>query len=98
MNTNREADKVESLNALPYFVKQAEEATGRLYSHVRIAKLSGATWAEIGAVLGVSRQAAQQKYSTDYDEPMTAADVAGPSVTSSVLVEQTAPASQPERK
>lgn len=37
-------------------------ATGRLRETVSQARAAGASWAEIGGVLGVSRQAAQQRF------------------------------------
>lgn len=41
------------------------EALGNLWGAVEQAREEGCTWAEIGEVLGVSRQAAQQRFTTD---------------------------------
>lgn len=67
MSTQQDADKAESLAAIAYRATQEAEAEKQLHTTVRIAKLSGNSWAEIGATLGITRQAAQQRFGTDYD-------------------------------
>jgi hypothetical protein len=50
-------DRMHSLTA------QVEEATAELHRLARLARQEGATWEDIGRELGVTRSAAQQRFS-----------------------------------
>jgi hypothetical protein len=43
--------------------EQADEANAKLHSAVESARAAGATWAAIGEVLGITRQAAFKRFS-----------------------------------
>lgn len=51
-----------ALRAIAELAAQRNEVEHDLISAVRAARRNGRSWAEIGAMLGVSKQAAQQKY------------------------------------
>jgi hypothetical protein len=51
-----------ALENIPWALKGIRQENERLMLYVRRAKERGASWAEIGAVLGVSRQAAQRRF------------------------------------
>ncbi|MBT8239882.1 MAG: hypothetical protein KJN63_01490 [Acidimicrobiia bacterium] len=57
----REA-KTSSLRAIAELVEQRNEVDDDLVTAVRSARDAGRSWSEIAAMLGVSKQAAQQKY------------------------------------
>jgi len=52
----------EALRSIAELVEQRNEVDEDLTEAVRSARRSDRSWAEIGAMLGVSKQAAQQKY------------------------------------
>ena len=52
----------EALRSIAELVEQRNEADEDLTEAVRSARRSERSWAEIGAMLGVSKQAAQRKY------------------------------------
>ena len=52
----------ESLRSIAELVEQRNEVDEDLTEAVRSARRSERSWAEIGAMLGVSKQAAQRKY------------------------------------
>jgi len=52
----------ESLRSIAELVEQRNEVDEGLTEAVRSARRSDRSWAEIGAMLGVSKQAAQRKY------------------------------------
>ena len=52
----------EALRSIAELVEQRNELDEDLTEAVRSARRSERSWAEIGAMLGVSKQAAQQKY------------------------------------
>ena len=56
-----EAD-TELLRAIAALADRREQVDGELAEAVRAARGAGRTWSEIGAMLGVSKQAAQRKY------------------------------------
>jgi hypothetical protein len=47
-----------------------EAARELLDESVRLARLDGASWGDIGAVLGISRQAAFQRFGSSPSEPV----------------------------
>lgn len=53
----------ESLRAIAELAEQRGELDAALIEAVRSARRSDRSWSEIGAMLGVSKQAAQRKYS-----------------------------------
>ena len=52
----------ETLDELHTAGQMIEQTTARLYELVRLASQEGATWADIGRELGVTRSAAQQRF------------------------------------
>jgi hypothetical protein len=52
----------ETLDELHTTAQTIEQATTRLYELVRLASQEGASWADIGRELGVTRSAAQQRF------------------------------------
>jgi hypothetical protein len=59
------------LAGLVHLAEIAERIDWALLSLVGEARTTGATWADIGAALGVSRQAAQQRFAPWVAEAMT---------------------------
>lgn len=57
----REAE-TSSLRTIAELVDQRNEVDDGLVAAVRVARDVGRSWSEIAAMLGVSKQAAQQKY------------------------------------
>jgi hypothetical protein len=57
----RAAD-TESLRLIAELSQQREELEAELAESVRAARAAHRSWSEIGAMLGVSKQAAQRKY------------------------------------
>lgn len=61
-----QADLIEvdsdELKAIAQFAAQRDLLEDALIEAVRVARQSGRSWSEIGAMLGVSKQAAQKKY------------------------------------
>ena len=53
----------ESLRAIAELTEQRGELDAALIEAIRSARRSDRSWSEIGAMLGVSKQAAQRKYS-----------------------------------
>ena len=53
-----------SLGAIALLVNQQQQINQALAEAVAEARARGRTWSEIGALLGVTKQAAQQKYGT----------------------------------
>jgi len=54
--------KQDSLEAIRWPLKAIKQEEARLYGYVNVARQDGASWAEIGKVLGVTRQAAQKRF------------------------------------
>lgn len=52
----------ESLRAIAELVDQRDRVDNELTDAVRAARAAHRSWSEIGAMLGVSKQAAQRKY------------------------------------
>lgn len=50
------------LQAISELINQREQIDHSLADAVQAARNAGSTWAEIGTLLGVSKQAAQRKY------------------------------------
>jgi len=57
-----EAD-TEALRALALYAEQRHQLDDSIASAVRDARRAGRSWSEIAGMLGVSKQAAQRKYS-----------------------------------
>lgn len=55
-------DKKDALENIGWAAKQIRQANERAERYVAEARQAGASWAAIGAQLGISRQAAQQRY------------------------------------
>ncbi len=53
-----------ALRAIAELTDQREEVESELMAAVQAARKANRSWAEIGAMLGVSKQAAQRKYSS----------------------------------
>lgn len=53
-----------SLRAIVELVERRDEVDNALLDAIRIARRADRSWSEIGAMLGVSKQAAQRKYAT----------------------------------
>jgi len=64
------------LAAMGHLVRIAERADWALLSLVGEARGAGASWARIGAALGVSKQAAQQRFARYVDAALARAEVA----------------------
>jgi hypothetical protein len=66
MAIEKQPTRVHHLNILAALrhdrAKQADQSTRAEFAAVLDARLEGATWAELGSVLGVSPQAVQKKY------------------------------------
>jgi hypothetical protein len=54
--------KQDSLEAIRWPLKALKQEEARLHGYVNLARKDGASWAEIGRVLGVTRQAAQKRF------------------------------------
>ncbi|WMI32976.1 hypothetical protein SEA_PEGGYLEG03_35 [Arthrobacter phage PeggyLeg03] len=61
MTPNKKQDALESIRWPLKAIKQEE---ARLHGYVNLARKEGASWTEIGKVIGISRQAAQQRFGT----------------------------------
>jgi hypothetical protein len=73
-----QTDWTQSLNALRNSVAIIQAFSDDLPIFVNAARNSGATWEQIGDALGVSRQAAQQRYGQHESEgPAQRGPVAG---------------------
>ena len=59
----READ-TDSLRHIAELAQQRDQVDSELAESVRAARAAHRSWSEIGAMLGVSKQAAQRKYGT----------------------------------
>ncbi len=59
----RSAD-TDALRHIAELAQQREDVDAELAKTVRAARAAGRSWSEIGAMLGVSKQAAQRKYGT----------------------------------
>lgn len=57
-----ETKKNESLEAIRWPLKAIKQEEARLHGYVNVARKEGASWTEIGKVIGISRQAAQQRF------------------------------------
>ncbi len=53
----------EALRAIAELAEQRDGVDAAIIEAVRSARAAGRSWSEIGAMLGVSKQAAQRKYS-----------------------------------
>ena len=51
-----------ALRAIAQLADERDEVDDKLTDAIRAARLSDRSWSEIGAMLGVSKQAAQRKY------------------------------------
>ena len=54
--------KEEALEAISWPLKALKQEEARLHGYVQVARAEGASWTEIGKVLGISKQAAQQRF------------------------------------
>jgi len=54
--------KQDSLEAIRWPMKALKQEEARLYGYVNVARVDGASWAEIGKIMGVTRQAAQKRF------------------------------------
>lgn len=54
--------RVDGFDGIQALVELAAVAEDMIANHVRHERSAGASWASIGRTLGVSRQAAQQRY------------------------------------
>jgi len=61
-STDLKVVDTEALRSIADLVEQRNEVDEELSEAVRSARRSERSWAEIGAMLGVSKQAAQRKY------------------------------------
>lgn len=59
----RQAD-TDSLRHIAELAQQRDQVDSELIESVRAARAAHRSWSEIGAMLGVSKQAAQRKYGT----------------------------------
>jgi hypothetical protein len=59
MTTNKKQDALESIR---WPLKAIRQEDARLHGYVQLARKEGASWTEIGKVIGISRQAAQQRF------------------------------------
>ena len=59
----READ-TDSLRQIAELAQQRDQVDSELAESVQAARAAHRSWSEIGAMLGVSKQAAQRKYGT----------------------------------
>ena len=64
----------EVLDMLPKIVATSEQVDGFLHDWVRIIRARKTSWADIGAVLGVSRQAAWERFRRTVDAPSEVAE------------------------
>jgi hypothetical protein len=55
--------RTEALRAIAQLAEQRDDVDAALLAAVRSARAAQRSWSEIGAMLGVSKQAAQRKYS-----------------------------------
>jgi hypothetical protein len=82
-------DRIEPLEVLSRALAAARDAESRLPDAVDAARAAGHTWAEIGDVLGTTRQAAFQRFGRPIDprtgEPMKAAILPGAADTAVAL-------------
>lgn len=67
--------------ALAVWYRRNEEATAELAAQIGACRRAGATWGEVGARLGMTKQGARQHWSrylgTDLTEPGTGSDPTG---------------------
>ena len=54
--------KQNSLEAIRWPMKALKQEEARLHGYVATARKDGASWTEIGKILGVTRQAAQRRF------------------------------------
>jgi hypothetical protein len=54
--------KHDSLEAIYHPLRALKQEEARLHGYVNVARIDGASWAEIGRILGVTRQAAQKRF------------------------------------
>lgn len=54
--------KDEALEAIGWPLKAIKQEEARLHSYINMARQEGATWTEIGKVLGITKQAAQKRF------------------------------------
>ncbi|GAA3405088.1 hypothetical protein [Pseudarthrobacter polychromogenes] len=54
--------KQEALEAIGWPLKAIKQEEARLHGYVQLARNEGASWTEIGKVIGISKQAAQQRF------------------------------------
>jgi hypothetical protein len=70
---DKDEQKQEALEAVRHQLGVIRDLTEDLPIFVTKARMSGATWTQIGNALGVSKQAAQQRYAVylPYEFPLT---------------------------
>jgi hypothetical protein len=66
-----EAEDPADLRAIAKAVRDSAEAEARSRQAVAAARANGRSWARVGMALGVSRQAARERYGQDVDAPRT---------------------------
>jgi hypothetical protein len=85
-----EEEPVRPLDAIAFIQGAAGELADGLLAAVQRARTAGSTWAEIGQVLGISRQAAFQRFGRPADprtgQPMAAAMLPGAAERGAALV------------
>lgn len=64
--------KQDSLEAIRWPLKALKQEEARLHGYVNVARIDGASWAEIGKILGVTRQAAQKRFGPHQKKAPTA--------------------------
>lgn len=56
------APTISALSALASAADEARHAQGSVAAAVRTARAAGASWSQVGAMLGISKQAAQTRF------------------------------------
>lgn len=85
----------EVLDMLPKIVATSEQVNGFLHDWVRIIRARKISWAEIGSVLGVSRQAAWERFRRTVDLPEAGAAPTGGPTPEPAPAAPTAPTPEP---
>lgn len=69
-----EAEDPADLRAIARAVRESAEAGAHIRKAVAAARANGRSWARIGMALGISRQAARERYGEDVDTPRQGGD------------------------